>query len=233
METEGIRILVVDDDRAIRRFLRISLRGHGFSVAEAADGEEALRAINSFRPDVVILDLGLPDMDGVEVARRIRERAQTPIVVLSVRERETDKVAALDAGADDYLTKPFGAGELFARLRAVLRRFARTEDAPVFRSGPLSVDLSRRVVKIGEREVRLTPTEYDVLRVLVLNDGKVLTHDTLMRQVWDRNPDDYEGVAHLLRVTVSNLRAKIEPDPDRPRFVITEPGVGYRLAPES
>ena len=233
MNANKVRVLIVDDDRAIRRFLRISLSGQGFAIAEAVNGEEALRALNSFRPDVVILDLGLPDADGIEITRHVRERVQTPIIVLSVREKDSDKISALNAGADDYLTKPFSLGELLARVRAVLRRFAKSEDEPVFKTGNLTADLSNRVVKVGEREIHLTPTEYDVLKMFVLNAGRVLTHHQLMKQVWNKNMDNYEGTAHLVRVTVSNLRSKIEPDPDRPTFVVTEPGIGYRLLADS
>jgi two-component system KDP operon response regulator KdpE len=226
MSESGPRVLVVDDERAIRRYLRTSLGAHGYTVYEATTGQEALAAVASERPDLVILDLGLPDMDGVDVTRRLREWTEVPILVLSIREREADKVAALDAGADDYLTKPFGTGELMARMRAALRRAAQVGPVPVVEVGALKVDLGRRRVTVGGDEVVLTPTEYDLLRVLVQHAGRVLTHHQLLRQVWGVG---YEGETHLLRVNVSNLRRKIEPDPARPYYILTEPGVGYRL----
>jgi two-component system KDP operon response regulator KdpE len=195
-------------------------------VYEAASGQEALTAVIAHRPDLLILDLGLPDLDGIEVIRQLREWTRLPIIVLSVRERETDKISALDAGADDYLTKPFGVGELMARLRVAVRRTATAEAEPVFSMDGLEVDLAHRRVSSQGKEVQLTPTEYDLLRVLVLNAGKVLTHRQLLRQVWGLG---YEEEMHLLRVNISNLRRKIEPEPSRPYFIVTEPGVGYRL----
>jgi len=180
-----------------------------------------------------VLDLGLPDMDGVEVTRQIRKKAQIPIIILSVREAESDKISALDAGADDYLTKPFSAGELMARFRAVLRRLARTDEDTLFKSGRLTVDFSKRLIKVNDREVQLTPTEFDVLRVLVLNAGKVITHGQILENVWGKNPDNFEGLDHLLRVTISNLRSKLEPNSTRPTYILTEPGVGYRLKYDS
>jgi len=178
------------------------------------------------RPDVILLDLGLPDLDGVEVIRRIREWSQVPIIVVSVREREDDKVKALDAGADDYLTKPFGVAELLARIKVALRRSLQQAPEPVFRFAELQVDLPRRRVTVREEEVQLTPTEYELLRLLVTHAGKVLTHSQILKQIW--------GVAyleqpHVLRVNVSNLRRKIEVDASRPRYILTEPGVGYRM----
>lgn len=226
MNEIGFRVLVVDDERAIRRFLRAALNAHGYIIYEAANGQEAISAAAAERPDLVILDLGLPDIDGVEVTRQIREWSQLPIIILSVREQESDKVSALDAGADDYLTKPFSIGELMARIRVALRRSIQTVAEPVFTSGELQVNLSRRLVTVKSQEVSLTPTEYDLLRVLVQHPGKVLTHRQLLKKVWG---DAYETETHMLRVNMSNLRRKIEPDPTRPRFIITEPGVGYRL----
>lgn len=228
-QSHNLRVLVVDDEKAIRRFLKATLVSEGFTLFEATNGKEALEALISFHPDVVVLDLGLPDMDGIEVVKSIRTKNQTPIIVLSVREQESDKISALDAGADDYLTKPFSSGEFLARLRAVLRRLAKTENDPVFKSGKLLVDFSKRLIKVGENEVQLSPTEYDVLKVLVLSAGKVLTHGQLLEKVWGKNPQDFEGVNHLLRVTISNLRSKLEPNPTRPTYILTEPGVGYRL----
>jgi len=220
-----VRVLVVDDERPIRRFLNASLGGQ-YTVYEAATGEEALAATISDRPDVIILDLGLPDLDGVEVTRQLREWTQIPIIVISVRDREEDKIAALDAGADDYLVKPFSAGELMARIRVVLRRAISPEQEPVFQTEQLIVDLAHHEVTVGGQSVSLTPTEYDILRILVQHAGKVLTHQHLIRSVWGSSI----GVeSHLLRVNISNLRRKIEADPARPRYVVTEPGVGYRL----
>ncbi|HXV43739.1 MAG TPA: response regulator [Anaerolineae bacterium] len=226
LSSPGVRVLVVDDERAIRRFLQVSLTAHGHNIFEASNGQEALEAVVAHRPDIIILDLGLPDLDGIEVIRRLREWTQTPIIILSVREHETDKIAALDAGADDYLTKPFSAGELMARLRVALRHAAQPHDTPIFNSGELTVDLARRVVSVAGREVQLTPTEYDLLKLLVNHAGKMLTHHQLLRQVWGMG---YEDETHLLRVNISNLRHKIEADPARPTYILTEPGVGYRL----
>ena len=178
------------------------------------------------RPDLIILDLGLPDVDGLEVTQRVREWSQTPIIILSVREAETQKVAALDAGADDYLTKPFGLSELLARMRVVMRRQATPSAEPIIRSGNLTVDLAQRLVTVEDAAVNLTPTEYALLRVLALQAGRVLTHNQLLRQVWGVG---YENELHMLRVNLSNLRRKIEPDSTRPTYIQTEPGVGYRL----
>lgn len=220
------RILIVDDEVAIRRFLSTVLSAEEFSLHEASDGHAGLAAAAAFRPDVILLDLGLPDIDGIEVIRRIREWSPVPIIVLSVREREDDKIAALDAGADDYLTKPFGVGELLARIRAALRRSLQQVPEPVFTSGELQMDLNLRRVTVGDNEVQLTPTEYDILRLFVTHAGKVLTHSMILKQVWGIA---YLEQPHVLRVNISNLRRKIEADPSRPRHIITEPGVGYRL----
>jgi two-component system KDP operon response regulator KdpE len=217
---------VVDDEQPIRRFLRVALTSQSYLVLEAASGEEALAGVREHRPDAVVLDLGLPDIDGVEVTRLLREWTQVPIIILSVRGSESDKIAALDAGADDYVTKPFGVGELLARLRAALRRAIQPGGQEAFAYGDLKVDLSRRLVSLGNQEIQLTPTEYNLLRVLVTHAGKVLTHHHLLREVWGMG---YEQEFHMLHVNISNLRHKIEPDPARPQFIITEPGVGYRL----
>ena len=225
MADTDLRVLVVDDERSIRRFLKASL-GSQFFIVEATTGEEALSAAANEHPDIIILDLGLPDMDGVEVTRRLREWTQIPIIIVSVREQEKDKIAALDAGADDYLTKPFGVGELMARLRVALRRSTLTENEPVFTTGDLVVDLNQREVRRNEQAISLTPTEYDLLRILIKHAGKVLTHDQLLRAVWGTA---YESETHMLQVNISNLRRKIEADPARPIYIVTEPGVGYRL----
>ncbi len=225
MAETDLRVLVVDDERSIRRFLKASL-GSQFVILEATNGVEALTATATEHPDIIILDLGLPDMDGVEVTRRLREWTQIPIIIVSVREQEQEKIAALDAGADDYLTKPFGVGELMARLRVALRRSAQIDMEPVFTTGNLVVDLNQREVRVNEQILALTPTEYDLLRTLAKHAGKVLTHDQLLRAVWGTA---YENETHMLQVNISNLRRKIEPDPSRPVYLVTEPGVGYRL----
>ncbi|MBI3914955.1 MAG: response regulator [Chloroflexi bacterium] len=223
---ERARILVVDDESQIRRFLRTSLTAHGFQVFEAATAQAALEQTIVIKPDVIILDLGLPDRDGLAVLRELREWSKIPVIVLSVREREQDKIAALDAGADDYLTKPFGMGELFARIRATLRHMAEPLDEPVFQTGELKVDFARRLVTLAQREIKLTPTEYSILKHLVTYAGKVVTHRQLLRAVWGVQ---YENESQYLRVHVGNLRRKIENDTARPKYLLTEPGVGYRL----
>ncbi|MFH1028831.1 MAG: response regulator [Pseudomonadota bacterium] len=220
------RILIIDDELAIRRFLHTILSSEDFSLHEAENGHAGLSAAAAFKPDIILLDLGLPDLDGIEVITRLREWSQVPIIVLSVREHENDKVAALNAGADDYLTKPFGVGELLARIRAALRRSLQEVPEPIYTSNDLQVDLTRRLVTIHGEEVSLTPTEYDILRLMVTHAGKVLTHSQILKQVWGIA---YLEQPHVLRVNISNLRRKIEADPSRPRHIITEPGVGYRL----
>ncbi len=220
-----LRVLVVDDERPIRRFLS-SLLGNSCQVLEAETGVEGLQMAASHHPDLLILDLGLPDQDGLEVLRRLREWSQIPVIVISVRDREEDKVAALDAGADDFLTKPFGANELLARIRAALRHASAPQAQSVYRDRDLMVDLVKREVRVEDSPIGLTPTEYDLLKALVQHAGKVLTHQQLIQTVWGGSGD---ADAHLLRVNVSNLRRKIEKDPLRPQHIITEPGVGYRL----
>lgn len=226
---EKMRILIVDDEKTIRRFLKATLVSHGYAVFEATNGAEALKHAVSSHSDVIILDLGLPDMDGVDITRKIRERSKTPIIILSVREDESDKIVALDAGADDYLTKPFNAGEMLARIRAVMRRLLPQSERSLFTVGKLSIDIAQHSVEAKGRPVHLTPTEYDILKVLVLNAGKVMTHGQILKEIWDKT-EDVEESLHLLRVTISNLRNKIEPDPDRPDYILTEPCVGYRLS---
>ncbi len=225
---QNMRVLIVDDEKAIRRLLKATLEAHDYNVFEASDGAEALKlAVNAY-PDVIILDLGLPDMDGVKVAQRILERSNIPIIILSVRENESDKIAALDAGADDYLTKPFKVGEMLARIRAVMRRLLPGNET-IFTVGKLMVDIGKRTVHVKGRQVHLTPIEYNILKMLVLNAGKVVTHKQLLKEVWNKT-DDFEGISHLLRVMISNLRNKIEPDPNRPIYILTEPSIGYRLS---
>ncbi len=224
------RVLVVDDEPQIRRALRTSLQAHGFEVVTASTGEEALAMVVDAAPDIVVLDLGLPDLDGTEVIARLRAFSEVPIIVLSVRDRQADKVGALDTGADDYVTKPFGMEELLARLRAQLRR-AKAEEAvpPVQRFGELEVDLARRLVRVGGELVHLTRTEYALLEALVTNPGKLLTHRWLLQRVWGRG---YETESHYLRVYVRSLRRKLGDDAASPRLILTEPGVGYRWIAE-
>jgi len=226
MSASRPQVLVVDDDAQIRRFLRTVLTAHGFWVEDAATGTQALRATAGVRPDLIILDLGLPDMDGKEVISRVREWSQTPILILSVREREDEKIAALDAGADDYVTKPFSAGELLARMRVAMRHAQAPTGEPVVTVGEVTIDLERHMVTSGGAPVRLSPKEYGILRVLAVSGGRVVTHRQLLRQVW--GPEAEEETQYL-RVYVRQLRSKLEPDPARPRYITTEPGVGYRL----
>ena len=220
-----IKVLVIDDEPPIRKLLKLGLSTQGYEILEASNGRLALELLAQ-HPAQIILDLGLPDIQGHELLRMIRGRDDdVPIVVLSSRGDEAGKVEALDLGADDYLTKPFGMDELLARLRAALRHQLQVKgERPVFRSGDLSVDLVRRIVKVGEREIKLSPKEYDLLRVLVQHAGKVLTHRFLLKELWDELTD-----AQYLRVYVRQLRQKIEADPERPQYVLTETGIGYRL----
>jgi len=223
------RVLVVDDEAQIRHALQRALRARGYEVALAPDGEQALAQAEDFGPDLVVLDLNLPVMDGLEVCRRLRAWSAVPILVLSVREDESDKVAALDLGADDYLTKPFGVDELLARVRALLRRAEPlgAEKAPTFRAEDVEIDLGSRTVTRARGPVRLTRTEWELLDAFVGHPGKLLTHGWLLREVWG---EGYGDDVEVLRVFVSQLRKKIEPDPRRPSFIVTEPGVGYRWA---
>jgi two-component system KDP operon response regulator KdpE len=225
------RILVVDDEPQIRRFLRTSLPPQGFEIVEAASAAEALAALTKEKPDAVILDLGLPDRDGLTVIEDVRRGSLTPILVLSARDDVAGKVGALERGADDYITKPFDMTELLARLRTALRHGLQSQgEMPVFQSGPLAVDLVQRRVTLGGQEIKLTPKEYDVLRHLVRHAGKVVTHRQLLRDVW--GPAHAEDVQYL-RVLMRQLRTKLEPDPASPQLLLTEPGVGYRLAADA
>ncbi|HEX5819064.1 MAG TPA: response regulator [Gemmatimonadales bacterium] len=222
-------VLIIEDEPQMRRFLRATLRAHDYQVVEAATAREGLMQAAGRNPDLVLLDLGLPDADGLEVARALRANARTPIIVLSARGRESDKVAALDEGADDYLTKPFGAQELLARIRVALRHAAlpaNAEPRPVFETGDLRVDLLRRQVYRGSQEVHLTPTEYKLLAALIRHAGRVITHRQLLQEVWGAG---YVDQTHYLRVYMAQLRQKLESDSARPRLLTTEPGVGYRL----
>jgi two-component system KDP operon response regulator KdpE len=226
MPSEGARILVIDDEKQIRRMLKAALDGYRYDIAEAASGREGLNQAAIFHPDLIILDLGLPDLDGTEVIQRLREWTQTPIIILSVREQESDKIKALDAGADDYITKPFSMGELLARLRVALRHAAKTDDEPILSFGELVVDLAHRNVTIKGEEVRLTPIEYEILKYLALQAGRIVTHKQLLRAIWGPN---YQEQTQYLRVYIGQIRRKIEIDPSQPEYIITEPGIGYRL----
>jgi len=222
-------VLLIEDEPQMRRFLRVTLQSHGYDLIESISGQDGLAQASTRKPDVILLDLGLPDIDGLEVLSKIREWSQTPVIILSAREQEQDKIRALDAGADDYLTKPFGSGELLARIRVALRHIdiqqsGRTE--PVFVLNTLRVDLSKRQVFIKDTEVHLTPIEYRLLTYLIKNAGKVVTHNQLLKEVWG---PAYAGQTHYVRVYMGMLRHKLEEDPSRPRFFINEPGVGYRL----
>ncbi len=222
-------ILLIEDEPQMRRFLRVTIQSHGYRLIEAASGQEGLVQASSRNPDVVLLDLGLPDIDGIDITREIRQWSEVPIIVISAREQEMDKVKALDAGADDYLTKPFGADELFARIRVALRhralRFAGQRET-VFTLDELKVDLSSRQVFLKDEEIHLTPIEYRLLTVLIKYAGKVVTHTQLLKEVWGPTYADQQQYLH---VYMAQLRKKLEADPARPRFLINEPGVGYRL----
>jgi two-component system KDP operon response regulator KdpE len=232
MSQDKPTILVIEDDPPLLKFLRVTLATQDYGILEAATGEQGLRHAATATPDLIILDLGLPDIDGIEVTRRLREWSAIPIIVVSARGKEQDKVIALDAGADDYLTKPFGVGELLARVRVALRRLAAANPEtgePVFEVGPLRIDLSRREVTVAGGPVHLTPNEYKLFSVLVKNAGRVLTHRQLLKEVWGPGSTDQ---SHYVRVYMNQLRQKLETDASRPKYLLTEPGVGYRLVAE-
>jgi two-component system, OmpR family, KDP operon response regulator KdpE len=223
------KVLVVDDEPSILRALRINLTARQYEVSTAVDGASGLSAVARDRPDVIILDLGLPDMDGTDVIHGVRGWTSIPIIVLSAWGEEAKKVAALDAGADDYVTKPFGMDELLARMRAAVRRASPAPDEPVVRTADFSVDLAaKRVLRSGGEDVRLTPTEWELLEILVRNSGRLVTHKHLLREVWG---PAYETESNYLRVYVAGLRRKLEPEPSRPRYLLTDPGMGYRFDP--
>jgi two-component system, OmpR family, KDP operon response regulator KdpE len=222
-------VLVVEDEPQMRRFLRAALESHEYKMIDASSGQVALAEATTRSPDIILLDLGLPDADGVEILTRLREWTQVPVIVVSARDREDEKIQALDAGADDYLTKPFGAGELLARMRVALRHASRKKggaDEPIFIVDDLKVDLGTRLVFVAGRSVHLTPTEYKLLTVLIRSGGKVVTHRQLLKDVWGMAFAEH---THYLRVFVAQLRHKLEADPARPRYLLTEPGVGYRM----
>ena len=228
MSTPEPLVLVIEDEPQMRRFLRASLTSHGYDMCEAASAAEAVALATSRTPELMLLDLGLPDGDGIDLTRRLREWSRVPIIVISARGREEDKVAVLDAGADDYLTKPFGVSELLARMRVALRHVQQAAGmaTPVIEIGPLRIDLARREVKRDGVDLHLTPIEYRLLALLAQNAGRVLTHGHILKEVWGPG---HTGETHYLRVYMAQLRRKLEPDPARPRHLLTEPGVGYRL----
>ena len=219
--------LIVDDEPQIRRLLRVVLEGENYQVQEAENGQQGLTEIANRRPAIILLDLGLPDMEGLEVLKRLREWSEAPVLVLSVRDDEQSKVAALDSGAEDYVTKPFSTAELLARLRAAQRKTRPEEEVSIFKSGNLIVDLTARVVKRAGHEIKLTVTEYALLRLFVRHPGRVLTHRYILREIWGPKSEEHR---QYLRVYVTHLRQKIEPDPTKPSLIRTEPGIGYRFA---
>lgn len=226
MSDKGVRVLVIDDEPQIRKLLKVSLTAHGYCLDEAETGRDGISRAAIFKPDLMIVDLGLPDIDGKNVIREIREWSQAPIIILTARDQEQEKIDALDAGADDYVTKPFSMGELMARMRVCLRRTAADEGEPILNCGGLTVDLTHRRVTVDEREVKLTPTEYEIVKILAQHAGRVLTHKQLLKAVWGNT---YDEDTHYIRVYIGQLRRKIESDPAQPRYIITESGVGYRL----
>ena len=231
MSKQGASILVVDDEKEIVRALQRSLAAHGYTVLTASNGQEALKAIRQRHLDLLLLDLMLPDMSGLEICRQIRAESNLPIIILSIKDAEYNKVEALDLGADDYVPKPFGMDEVLARIRVALRHVAQTSSGaePQFQAGPLFVDPARRRVLLQGREVALTPTEYDLLKVFIFHRGKILTRQMLLKEVWGSQT---HARTHSLHVYVAQLRQKIEPVPERPRFILTIPGVGYRFNDE-
>lgn len=220
------RILIIEDEPQIRKLLKVSLNAHGYDLEEAANGKDGVNRAATFKPDLLIIDLGLPDIDGKEVVKQIREWSETPIIILTARDQEQEKIEALDSGADDYITKPFGVGELLARMRVCLRRAATVEQQPVLACGGLVVDLQQRRVTVEGDEVKLTPTEYEIIKMMMQHAGKVITHKQLLKAVWG---NAYQQDTHYIRVYIAQLRRKIEQNPTQPRYIITESGVGYRL----
>lgn len=220
------RILIIEDELQIRKLLKVSLNAHGYDLEEAANGKDGVNRAATFKPDLLIIDLGLPDIDGKEVVKQIREWSETPIIILTARDQEQEKIEALDSGADDYMTKPFGVGELLARMRVCLRRAATVEQQPVLACGGLVVDLQQRRVTVEGDEVKLTPTEYEIIKMMMQHAGKVITHKQLLKAVWG---NAYQQDTHYIRVYIAQLRRKIEQNPTQPRYIITESGVGYRL----
>ena len=226
MSDNDYKVLIIDDDPPIRKLLKVSLSAHGYLIEEAASARDGINRAAFSHPDIIILDLGLPDFDGKKAIKEIREWSKTPIIILTARDQQAEKITALDAGADDYLTKPFGIGELLARIRVCIRRFSQGNSEPVVQCGDLTVDFVQRRVLVGEREIKLTPTEYELMKILAQNAGRVLTHQQLLKAIWGNT---YSEDTHYIRVYIGQLRRKIESEPARPRYIITESGVGYRL----
>ena len=225
-DANPIPILMIEDEKEIRKFLKLTLSAHGYAVIEARDGKEGLRLLATLRPELVILDLGLPDMDGLDIIKRMREWGDTPIIVLSARGRDQDKIEALESGADDYLTKPFSAGELLARIKVALRHARPAGGAQAFEHEQLKIDFSARAVTLDGQEVHLTPIEYKLLTLLVKNAGKVVTHAQLLKEIWSSKAPENNN---YLRIHTQHLREKLRDDPLEPRYIITEPGIGYRF----
>jgi two-component system KDP operon response regulator KdpE len=223
----GARILVIDDEPQIQKLLKVTLRAHQFEIHEATTGEDGVKQASIVHPDLIVLDLGLPDMSGMDVLKRIRDWSNVPIIVLTAKEREEDKITALEGGADDYVTKPFSMGELVARIRVALRHVAKSVNEPILQFGELVVDLAHRAVELNGERLKLTPTEYDLLKILAVNAGKVVTQRQLLQQVWGGH--HHESDSHYLRVYIGHLRKKLEGDPTRPKYIVTEPGIGYRF----
>lgn len=227
MNEHGARILIIDDEPQIRKLLKVTLQAHQYAIYEASTGEEGLQQASLMLPDLIILDLGLPGISGMEVLGRIREWSNSPIIVLTAKDREEDKIVALDSGADDYVTKPFGMGELVARMRVALRHVAKSSNEPILQIGELTIDLAQRSVELKGERIKLTPTEYDLLKILASNAGKVVTKRQLLQQVWGSHHNETDS--HYLRVYIGHLRKKLEEDSTRPKFILTEPGIGYRF----
>jgi len=224
---QSAKILIIDDEAAIRRLLKVSLKSQGYSIVEATGGKEGIEQAAMNHPDLIVLDLGLPDIDGLKVLKSIREWSQIPIIILTVRDSEIDKVALLDSGANDYITKPFGVPELLARIRVALRLSMAADDEAIFISGSLEIDFAAHVVKLNKEEIRLTDTEYRLLSLLAKNAGKLMTQRQLLKEIWGISAIEH---THYLRIYVAQLRHKLEKDPSRPQMIITEPGVGYRMS---
>jgi two-component system, OmpR family, KDP operon response regulator KdpE len=227
MNEHGARILIVDDEPQIRKLLKVTLQAHQYAIHEASTGEEGVLQASLIHPDLIVLDLGLPDMSGMDVLGRLRDWSSVPIIVLTAKDREEDKIVALDSGADDYVTKPFSMGELVARIRVALRHVAKSVNEPILQIGELTIDLAQRIVELNGERVKLTPTEYDLLKILASNAGKVVTQRQLLQQVWGSQHNESES--HYLRVYIGHLRKKLEEDSTQPKFIVTEPGIGYRF----
>ncbi|AFM39953.1 response regulator with CheY-like receiver domain and winged-helix DNA-binding domain [Desulfosporosinus acidiphilus SJ4] len=226
MNEKGKRILVIDDEPQIQRLLKVSLSVHGYEVSEAIDANEGLSKIKQMKPDLIVLDLGLPDLDGIDVLTKVRETSKVPVVVLTAREHENDKILAFDLGADDYVTKPFGMGELLARIRNALRHSSDVNDEEILKFGNITIDQENREVRVNDNQIKLTPTEYQLITMLAQNKGKIVTHHQLLSKIWGVDKD---ANSHYLRIYIGQLRKKLEQDPSEPIHIINEPGVGYKI----